>query len=201
MAPLREKFYEKLAKWFDDSHTLLQLWVVFLFELKLAIGDPTGLQYLLDSVSLGLLDFIQRQRNIGWENIFCGFISSSLGEYMEDRMRDNDYCDGFEWVVIFLCLVQTWVADTWHRLCKIEHDKNKQDASATRLQLKHRITTVFGFQHQVPPVFRRCFRHDLEYFQDKSDNFLRNWLELYEELITQAATDPQHQTFLTEFFK
>ncbi len=40
----------------------------------------------------------------------------------------------------------------------------------------------------------------MNYFQDKSDNFLLNWLTLYERLILDAARDPQWQKTITEFF-
>ncbi len=53
VAPLRVNCYEKLSKWLDVSHTPLRLQLVIPYEFHLALIDPTGPQYQLDSVSPG----------------------------------------------------------------------------------------------------------------------------------------------------
>ena len=90
------KFYEKLSQWFKDTHTSLKLQSMILFEFQLALRDPMGPQYQLDSESPGLFKFIQSQHKIGWSNVFCGLNSTSLSEYMGDRFDDSAIYDGYE---------------------------------------------------------------------------------------------------------
>ncbi len=72
--------------------------------------------------------------------------------------------------------------------------------AATCLQLLHCLEQAYNPQHKVPTSFKHCFKVPLNFFQDKSDNYLQNWLTLYEQLILDAATDPQRQQNITEFF-
>ena len=71
---------------------------------------------------------------------------------------------------------------------------------ATRLNLLHQIEQVYFVQHKVPISFWHCFKYSLKSYQDKSDNFLENWLILYEKLILESAQDPKRQQNITEFF-
>ncbi len=110
---------------------------------------------------------------------------------MDHHLPKKASCDGPEWVRRLLKLLQSWLADCWHIRCKHEHRKDQEHASASRLNLLHRIDQVYAVQHKVPEFFRHCFKYSTHYFSDKSDNFLENWLTLYEKLILNAAQDPQ----------
>ena len=86
------------------------------------------------------------------------------------------------------------------RVLACEHRKEKEHASATRLNLIRHIEAVYAVQHKVPIIFRHCFKFSQDYFQDKSDNFLLNWFTLYKKLILEAASDPTRQQNITKFF-
>ena len=169
-------------------------------QLKFSLGDGPVLEVADLSASPALQRFVLEQGRIGWYNLLCGFVSSSLAKYMDRHLPDEANCDGPEWVIRFLRLVQSWVADCWHTRCNFEHRKTKENESTTRLNLLSRIEQVYAVKHQVPISFRQCFKYSLKYFTDKSDSFLVNWLTLYEKLILDAAQDPKRQQTITEFF-
>ena len=72
--------------------------------------------------------------------------------------------------------------------------------TATWLHMLQRIDKVYTLRHKVPVTFQHCFKTPLQVFQEKSDNYLQNWLTLYEQLILHAALDPKRQQNITEFF-
>ena len=119
---------------------------------------------------------------------------------MDGHLLESANCDGQEWVICFIPLIQRWVAECWHARCQFEHRKDKAHVAATCQHLLHRIEQVYKVRDKVPHIFRHCFTVSVEYFQDKSDNFLQNWLTLYEQLILEAASDPKRQQNITEFF-
>ena len=123
-AEKRKNFYNSLDQWFRHFQVPLKLHLMVLSQLRYSLGggpEPAS----LSSVSSSLCQFCAEQNGIGWFNLFCGFVSSSLAEYMEEHLPDNSNCDGPEWVVRLLRLIQSWVADCWHVRCKHEHSKKR----------------------------------------------------------------------------
>ena len=196
----RRKLYRRLEQWLRHFAVPLKLQLLLVSHLKHFLGDspPPDLNVALSST--GLQRFVREQTSIGWGNLLSGFTSTSLATYMDTYLPEEANCDGPEWVIRLLRLLQLWVANCWHARCKHEHRKEKEHASATRLNLLSRIEHAYSLQHKVPHSFRHCFKFSTGSFQDKSDNFLENWLTLYEKLILGAAQDPQRQQNITEFF-
>ena len=179
----------------------MKLHLFLLSHLRTSLGDPSGLVPDINSASKGLRRFETQQASIGWSNLFCGFVSSTLADYMDGHLPENAKYDRQEWVIWFLQLIQSWVAEWWHDRCQFEHRKDKQHVAATRQNLLHRIEQVYKVQDKVPHPFRHCFTVSLNYFQYKSDNFLQNWLTLYQHLILEAASGPKRQKNITGFFQ
>ena len=199
-APKRQKLYRQLSEWFQHFNIPVKLHHILVSQIKHFLKDGDSPGTVGSNASSALQQFVEEQETIGWGNLFCGFVSLRLATYMDNHLRDQDNCDGPEWVIRLLRLLQSWVAECWHARCQQEHQKNKEHASATRLNLLSRIEHVYEVQHKVPVSFWHCFKYPLKYFHDKSDNFLENWLILYEKLILDSAQDPQRQQNITEFF-
>ena len=169
-------------------------------SVEVFVRDGPPLVESGSAASPELQKFLDEQEIIGWSNLWWGFVSLSLAIYMDENLPEEANVDSLEWVVCLLWLLQSWVADCWHFWCKHKHRRDKEEASATRQNLLHRIETVYSLQHMVPQSFQHFFGCSSSFFQDKSDSFLENWLILYEKLVLEAAHDPKRQQNITEFF-
>ncbi len=77
----------------------MKLHLFLLSHLRTSLGDPSGLVPDINSASEGLRRFETQQASIGWSNLFCGFVFSTLADYMDGNLSESENCDGQEWVI------------------------------------------------------------------------------------------------------
>ncbi len=200
MVGAHAELFHSLQKWMRDNNTPLKLHLLLVHKLRQTLGlHSTGPPDFHNTSSL-LKQVHEQQQSIGWSNLFCGFVTRSLTKYMDVQLSLEENASGSQWVHGLLNLLQQWVASVWVRRCKLEHNKHREEQSATRQQLLQRIAQVYSVRHKVPFSFQKCFDTPLQTFPQKSDNFLFNWLGLHEEVILNAATEPLTQSCMLDFF-
>ena len=194
------ELFHSLQKWMREKHTPLKLHLLIISNLRNALGLAPSSAFTVEGASDSLQRFQGQQHDIGWLNLFCGFVSTSLKSYIESQLPSDLDKSGEDWVIGLLRHLQRWVTNTWIRRCKLEHNKHREEQSATRQQLLHRITEVYQLRHRVPSTFGKCFDFPIHKFENKSDNFLFNWLDLHEKVIKTAASNPIQQSRILDFF-
>ena len=196
---LQAEFFVSFQQWMRSHHTPLKLHLLLVNKLRFVLG-LTSQDPLLPDASQALRQVYLHQNKIGWEHLFCGFAAYSFQTYIDSHLPTDSDITGEQWVRALLKFTQLWVDKVWQHRCDIEHDKTKETQSATRQHLLHRISTVYKLQHKVAWEFQRCFQFPLANFEQKSDDFLRNWLETHESIISQASQEKHQQTRILEFF-
>ncbi len=130
-ADLRTKLYKRLETWLRHFNTPLKLQRILVSHLQVSLGDLNSPVSGGEAASDGLKKFERQQIDIGWNNLLCGFAASTLAQYMDEHLPEQANCDGQEWVVRLLKMIQGWVAELWHARCKVEHGKEKDHLAAT----------------------------------------------------------------------
>ncbi len=194
------ELFHSLQKWMREKETPLKLHLLIMRSLRQALDLPSSTIPSLTNASEALQQFQAQQTSIGWANLFCGFVLKSLAWYMDDQLPPDLDESGNQWVVGFLRHLQKWVTSTWIRRCKLEHNKHREEQSATRQHLLQRIYILHEQRHKVPFHFQKCFDTPVKLFPKKSDNFLSNWLIIHEEVLHQAIAAPLKQSCMFDFF-
>ncbi len=194
------KLFHSLQNWMRDKETPLKLHLLIIRNLRQALDLPHSSLSPLSNASEALQQFHVQQNSIGWASLFCGFASKSLAWYIDTQLPPDSDESGNQWVVGLLRHLQKWVTSTWLRRCKLEHNKLKEEQSATRQHLLQRIHTLYEQRHKVPFHFQKCFDMPMQSFTQKSDNFLSNWLVLHEEVLHRVIATPLKQSCMLDFF-